>query len=71
MVIHMKNLYYNIYEYIEENRLSNQVCDSESFDIALDLNNGFKIIRKEVTNNEKFKSSSRFNVSYRATHKNS
>ena len=67
----MKNLYYNISEYIEENYHLKQSQSKHQYDISLDLNGGFKIIYKEKNNNEKLKASLRSNVSNRTAHKNS
>ena len=67
----MKNLYYNISEYIEKNYRLKQNQSSDQYDMALDLNSGFEIIYKEKINNEKLKSSLGSNVSNRTTHKNS
>ena len=66
----MKNLYYNISEYIEENFHLNKSQINNNFNIDLDLNGGFEIINKENINNEKFKASLRSNVANRTTHKN-
>lgn len=64
----MKNLYYNIYDYIDTNHSFKQESNR---DIDIDLNDGFKVIYKDKIDNEKFKPAFRFNVSNRATHKNS
>ena len=66
----MKNLYYNISEYIEKNYHLKQNKSSDSYDIILDLNGGFEIINKEKNNNENLKASLRSNVANRTTHKN-
>lgn len=65
----MKNLYYNISEYIEENYYLKQKQSSDHYDTYIDLNSGFKIIYKEKIDNEKLKASPRSNVSNRTTYK--
>jgi hypothetical protein len=66
----MKNLYYDMSEYIEENYRLKQNKSINNYDIALDLNGSFEIISKENNNNEKLKASLGSNVSNRTTYKN-
>ena len=66
----MKNLYYDMIEYIEENYRLKQNKSINNYDITLDLNGSFEIISKENNNNEKLKASLGSNVSNRTTYKN-
>lgn len=66
----MKNLFYDIFEYIDDN-IKTKHEESNENSIEIYLNNGIEIKCRENLKNERIKSSNRFNVSYRATHKNS